>query len=898
MASSANLSARITITDEATAVLRQVRGEVEKTNAAAGKGAAAGSSFGAAWGKAALMLGGAGLGVAALTRQLTEAAKAAAEDEQSVIRLNKVLGNLGMGQAAAGLAQYVDATQAALGVSDSLVRSALIPLATATKDAAEAQRLMSLALDISAAGFADTEKAAKALALAATGNTTALSRLRIPMDQAILKSGDLTAITEELARVVGGSAAAAAETAAGKYARFSEAVGELQESLGQGLITALESVDRAMGGQDGAAGAMREMGQNLEGAGRGVAYLVDGITALLGTLPGLQSVDDALSSAAVSSQVFGNTFNNLALIVDGVTAVFDDASDAYYRMTTLLTDATFQYRDSEGAIHSWVDGVKTVTPAANGAAVATGDLGEETAETGVKALVAKERISDLARAMGLMEGAADRQQALQQYRESLREFVEEPSRDAAYEVIQNFNSAYDSFKEGGRRQAEFVVDNYDEMVRTIKNSGLSEQAQSELIAPLRTARDEAQEVLDRLTLLTARRWSTDVVINRIITGDLPVFGDGAATGGYVTGPGTSTSDSIPARLSNGEYVLRAAAVRAIGVHNLHKLNAQGFSRGGPVTFTNNAGRGAAGMDGAYNYITGFIPTTQAAREESRRYEELLREQQRAESERQRTESELLREQERAEIRRQRLADEAARQQEYAERERERRAEEAAREEARRLEEIRRQQQAIIGAARALLEAAQSSRNDFARSIASDGIGFGSITGFSAGGSDWAALSMRRPGSDGAGGPASSAGTISGYMAGRLARVRQFGDVVRRLAGAGLNLSTLREVISAGPDQGTTLGQALLEAGAGEIGRVNTIQSDLEDTSGGIGAFAGNVIMGGAVADAFGNYRGVVMGNGGVDETPLQVNLLLDGQTVVRQLLAIKRQGGGAALGLA
>ncbi len=865
MASSANLSARITITDEATAVLRQVRGEVEKTNAAASKGAAAGSSFGAAWGKAALLLGGAGLGVAALTRQLTEAAKAAAEDEQSVIRLNKVLGNLGMGQAAAGMAQYVDATQAALGVSDSLLRSALIPLTTATKDAAEAQQLMNLALDISAAGFADTEKAAKALALAATGNTTALSRLRIPMDAAILKSGDLTAITEELARVVGGSAAAAADTAAGKYARFSEAVGELQESLGQGLITALESVDRAMGGQDGAAGAMRQMGQNLEGAGRGVAYLVDGITALLRTLPGLQSVDDALSSAAVSSQVFGNTFNNLALIVDGVTAVFDDASDAYYRMTTLLTDATFQYRDSEGAIVSWVDGVKTVVPAANGAAVATGEMGDEAEKTGAKVVITTERISDLARAMGLLEGAADRQQALQSYRDSLAEFVAKPSKDAAYEVISNFNAAYDSFKDGGRRQAQFVVDNYDEMVETIKNSGLSEQAQRELIAPLKTARDEAQQVLDRLTLLTSRKWSTDVVINRILTGNLPVFGDGAATGGYITGPGTSTSDSIPARLSNGEYVLRAAAVKAIGVQNLHALNAQGFARGGPV-FINNAGMGAAGQGGVYDFIRQLIPTTDAAREEERRY--------------------------------QREQDQREREREQAERERERRAEEAAREEARRQEEIRRQQQAIIGAARALLEAAQSSRNDFARSVASGGIGFGSITGFSAGGSDWAALSMRRPGSEGAGGPASSAGSISGYMAGRLARVKQFGDVVRRLAGAGLNLSTLREVISAGPDQGTTLGEALLEAGAGEIGRVNTIQSDLEDTSGGIGAFAGNVIMGGALADAFGNYRGVVMSNGGVDETPLQVNLMLDGQTVVTQLLAIKRSRGGAALGLA
>ncbi|GKX34656.1 MAG: hypothetical protein MnENMB40S_22740 [Rhizobiaceae bacterium MnEN-MB40S] len=38
-------------------------------------------------------------------------------------------------------------------------------------------------------------------------------------------------------------------------------------------------------------------------------------------------------------------------------------------------------------------------------------------------------------------------------------------------------------------------------------------------------------------------------------------GIGLADGGLVRGPGTSTSDSIPARLSNGEYVVNAAATR-------------------------------------------------------------------------------------------------------------------------------------------------------------------------------------------------------------------------------------------------------------------------------------------------------------------------------------------------
>ncbi len=46
----------------------------------------------------------------------------------------------------------------------------------------------------------------------------------------------------------------------------------------------------------------------------------------------------------------------------------------------------------------------------------------------------------------------------------------------------------------------------------------------------------------------------------------------AATGGLVTGPGSATSDSISARLSNGEYVVKANAVSHYGVDFMNALN--------------------------------------------------------------------------------------------------------------------------------------------------------------------------------------------------------------------------------------------------------------------------------------------------------------------------------------
>jgi hypothetical protein len=55
-------------------------------------------------------------------------------------------------------------------------------------------------------------------------------------------------------------------------------------------------------------------------------------------------------------------------------------------------------------------------------------------------------------------------------------------------------------------------------------------------------------------------------------------------GGHISGPGTATSDSIPAMLSNGEYVVKASSAKKVGRRVLDWLNrgAKGFADGGEV----------------------------------------------------------------------------------------------------------------------------------------------------------------------------------------------------------------------------------------------------------------------------------------------------------------------------
>lgn len=75
-----------------------------------------------------------------------------------------------------------------------------------------------------------------------------------------------------------------------------------------------------------------------------------------------------------------------------------------------------------------------------------------------------------------------------------------------------------------------------------------------------------------------------------------IFGLHKATGGYIAGPGTGTSDSIPAFLSNGEYVLTADAVQNVGLPLLDAVNSGRvghFATGGLVRANVSGSKGPA-----------------------------------------------------------------------------------------------------------------------------------------------------------------------------------------------------------------------------------------------------------------------------------------------------------------
>lgn len=84
----------------------------------------------------------------------------------------------------------------------------------------------------------------------------------------------------------------------------------------------------------------------------------------------------------------------------------------------------------------------------------------------------------------------------------------------------------------------------------------------------------ATSVISDIARMSARA-AISGLFNSAVGAASEYFGGAAhfATGGFVAGQGSATSDSIPAMLSNGEYVLKADAVSRLGRSNLDAANA-------------------------------------------------------------------------------------------------------------------------------------------------------------------------------------------------------------------------------------------------------------------------------------------------------------------------------------
>lgn len=128
------------------------------------------------------------------------------------------------------------------------------------------------------------------------------------------------------------------------------------------------------------------------------------------------------------------------------------------------------------------------------------------------------------------------------------------------------------------------------IIRTLNDSaGKAEAASTAAQTSAIMTKAAAQARLAAATMISAMPF-TAYGAGAIVAGQMEIASTGAsvlkkAKGGAIIGPGTSTSDSIPALLSNGEYVINADAAAQIGRTTLDALNSgayPAFASGGSV----------------------------------------------------------------------------------------------------------------------------------------------------------------------------------------------------------------------------------------------------------------------------------------------------------------------------
>lgn len=296
---------------------KETRTFSDKLGSALKTGAVAFAALGAAAGVAAIKIG-------------VDAVKAAIEDEKAQISLAQTLKNVTKATDAQVKAteDYIDKTARATGVADDQLRPSLDRLVRSTQDVTKAQKLQQLALDIAAGTGKDLATVTEALGKAYDGNLGALKRIGVPLDENIVKTKDFDKAVIALSETFEGQADAAANTFAGRLARFKIAIDEAKESLGQALLPLLERFAKF---------ATDILAPALQG-------IVDGLTGKKkSVVPSLGMFEEKTNDAEDAGYNLGTALRDLGSGLGSLAGSFDDSTgeeSGFVRFINLLTDMT------------------------------------------------------------------------------------------------------------------------------------------------------------------------------------------------------------------------------------------------------------------------------------------------------------------------------------------------------------------------------------------------------------------------------------------------------------------------------------------------------------------------------------------------------------------------------
>ena len=570
------------------------------------------------------------------------------------------------------------------GADDDALASAEATLAMFQLTGVEITKLIPLVNDYAIKTGTDVPSSAEAIGKALMGNAKAMKSLGIDYKATGDRSKDLAFLMDALEEKVGGVGDAFGETTQGGLKIAEENFGNLQETVGQTLVpalTALVSIVKPLSEW------FQKLPEPVRTVGVGIAAL--GTAALIAT-PRLVAMKAAMNMAGIGGVAIGKGSMKAAAGIAAVTTAFlawraasaDDegnvfsydnayAADEYGRAlrdivqpgaggavgnflagitdvlvphNTVLEDAKTRVSEydkklsdmvasgnADGAraqfdslargAAEWggtVDDIRQLLPGYQAALDATRTSTSQLDQSQDNAVASAKRLN---RALGRLDRTLARREAVKGFNTALTDFIKKPSAEAGAALDAAMSDAAKTFKDP-KRQAEFVKTSIEKIRDAANNSNLSAGIKTQIKSPLRESYQEALKllgVLQQVATLQANSGSRN-------SGAQTVF---KAAGGAVFGPGSGTSDSIPAMLSNGEYVIREAAARAIGYDQLDRLNIADRMPSLPaivnapaITISNpgGIGRDAPLIAQANFYPTGQVDLELALAREARRQE--------------------------------------------------------------------------------------------------------------------------------------------------------------------------------------------------------------------------------------------------------------------------------------
>lgn len=167
-----------------------------------------------------------------------QAADAALEDQRAQERLAKTLENVTGATRAqiAAVEDYISTTESQYAVIDDELRPAFETLVRATKDTAQAQSLLQLALDVSAGSGKSLQDVSVALVKAMGGQMRGLKDLGIQVKTTSGDTASFADVQAQLNAMFGGQAAEAANSQTGQMKQLQIQYENTKEAIGRALL--------------------------------------------------------------------------------------------------------------------------------------------------------------------------------------------------------------------------------------------------------------------------------------------------------------------------------------------------------------------------------------------------------------------------------------------------------------------------------------------------------------------------------------------------------------------------------------------------------------------------------------------------------------------------------------